>query len=56
MKGLGIAYERKGVICTGMLNAEREMAVVELVVKNEAPAPCVISSPCVRVLGSFLCP
>ena len=56
MKGSVVAYERKEVICLEMLNPQREMAVVELVVKSEAPAPCMISSPSFGVLGLFLCP
>lgn len=56
MKASVIAYERKEMICLEMLNPQTEMAVVELVVKSEAPAACMISFPSFRVLGSFLCP
>lgn len=38
-----IADGRQEMICLGRLNPWREMAVVELVVKSEAPAPYRIS-------------
>lgn len=56
VKGSVIAYERKEMICLEVLNPQREVALVESVVKSEAPAPCMIPSPSFRVLGLFLCP
>lgn len=38
-----IADGRQEMTCLGRLNPWREMAVVELVVRSEAPAPYVIS-------------
>jgi len=40
VEGPVVAYERKEMICLVMLNAQREMAVAEVAVKSEAPAPC----------------
>lgn len=55
MNGSVIAYGRKEMICLEMLDPQM-MAIVELVVKIEALAPCIMSSPNFRALGSFLCP